>query len=81
MVDHLLFNRILLVLLVTVYATQATIVQSKYKKLEPGLNVTGTVVTEFKTRSKLQCSNRLAELTSRSKLQCSDRLAELTTRP
>ena len=68
MVDHLLFNRILLMLLITVYSTQATIVDSEYKNLEPGLNVTGTVVTEFKTRSKLHCSDRLVELTTRSKL-------------
>ena len=58
MEHRLQINRILLVLLVTVCATQASIEHSKYKKLEPGQNITGTIVAELKTRSKLECSTR-----------------------
>ena len=74
-------KRILLVLLMTtVVATKETIVHNKFKKLETGKNIKGTIASELTTRSKLQCSDRLVELTIRSKLQCSDRLVELTTR-
>ena len=62
MEHRLQFSWILLLLLMTVYATQTTsIVATKYKKLEPGQNITGTLLRELKTRSKLQCSDRFAK--------------------
>ena len=54
------FRWILLLMLTTVCVTQASIVASKYKKLGPGQNVTGTIVVKFTTRSKIQCSDRFA---------------------
>ena len=58
-------HQILFLLLVTIFMAQAmAVVTSKYKKIEPGQNITGTSVAEFTTRSKLQCSDRLVELSS-----------------
>ena len=60
---------ILLLMMMTIFMTQVAIEHKKYKKLEPGQNITGTTVVELTSRSKLQCSDRLVEHTSRSKLQ------------
>ena len=58
----------LVLLLLTVYATLATsIVTSKYRKLEPGQNVTGILLSELKTKSKLQCSDRLVFIYTKAK--------------
>ena len=60
-------KQILLVLLVTtVAATKAMIVHNKFKKLETGKNIKGTIASELTIRSKLQCSDRLVEITTRS---------------
>ena len=58
MQNHLQFCQILLVLVSTVIVTQATIVQNKFKKLEPGESIMGTIGAELKTRSKILCSDR-----------------------
>ena len=52
------FHGILLVLLLTVFETKATIVPKKFKKLETGKTITGQIGAELMTRSKLQCSDR-----------------------
>ena len=69
-----------MLLVTTVSAAKVTIVHNKFKKLESGKNIIGTVGSELTTKSKLQCSDRLVEHSTRSKLQCSDRLVEFTTR-
>ena len=52
----------------TVYATQLTsIVTSKYRKLEPGQNITGILLSELKTTSRLQCSERLVFIYTKAK--------------
>ena len=60
MEHRLLLNPTLLVLLLmmTVPVTQGTVVKSKYRKIEQGQNITGTIRSEIKTRSKLECSDR-----------------------
>lgn len=58
MQNHLKFCPIFLVLVLPVIVTQATIVQDKFKKLDPGQNIPGTIGTELKTRSKTLCSDR-----------------------
>ena len=53
------FQQIVFVLMTIGVQTQATnLVQSNFKKLEPGQNITGTILTEFHTRSKLQYSDK-----------------------
>ena len=62
--SKLQFSLLLLLLpmmMMTVCAALTTIVTSKFKKLEIGENIRGTVETETAT-SKLQCSNRYHEL-------------------
>ena len=54
------FSRILLLLMMSVCVVVATIVTNKFKKLEIGQNITGTIETETAT-SKLHCSNRYHE--------------------
>ena len=50
---------LLLMMATSVCATQATsVVKTKYRKLESGRNITGTVLEHVTTRSKLQCSDR-----------------------
>ena len=56
--EHLDFKRILL-LLMTFSATWANIVQTFYDQVEPGHNITGTIMAELNARSKIQCSNKL----------------------
>ena len=60
MKHRLQFNPIFLVLLLmmTVPVTQGTVVKSKYRKIEQGQNITGTIRSEIKTRTKLECSDR-----------------------
>ena len=58
MKNGLQLSQILLVLMLLVIMTQATIVQNKFKKLDPGQNITGTIGAELKTRSKILCSDR-----------------------
>ena len=53
------FNRFVLLLMMTIYATRTTIVPTEFKKLEAGHSITGTVGAELRTRSKIQCSDRL----------------------
>ena len=48
---------VILLMMMTVGVTQVKIERKKYKKLDPGQNITGTVVAEFTSRSKLQCSD------------------------
>ena len=56
MMEHCFqFNGIVVVLLITVYVTQATVVQNLYTKLEPGRNITGTG-TEQLAQSIAMCS-------------------------
>ena len=52
-------NRLILLLMTIVCATQATIIQTFYDKVESGQNITGIIVAELTTRSRIQCSNRL----------------------
>ena len=59
MANSLQFSPILLLLLMTISATQATIVPKKFKNLQVGHSITGTVGAELRTRSKIQCSDRL----------------------
>ena len=53
------FNRVVLLLMMTISTTRATIVPKMFKKLEAGHSITGTVGAELRTRSKIQCSDRL----------------------
>ena len=56
---HLLkFTRILLVLLMIVCSTQATTRQTFYDMVEPGQSIRGTLLKEFKTQYKIQCSDK-----------------------
>ena len=68
MENNVHFNRILLLLMAVVCATQANIVQTLYEKVESGQNITGNIAAEITTRSRIQCSDRLVKLTTRSKL-------------
>ena len=52
------FNQILLVLALPVLVTQATVVQNKFKKLEPGESIMGTIGAEVKARSRRECAVR-----------------------
>ena len=52
------FKQILLVLMLSAIVTQVTVVQNRFKKLEKGQNITGTIGAEIKTRSKILCSDR-----------------------
>ena len=63
MVLHFQFKQILLVLLKTIYLTQAIFVQEIFKQLEPEQNITGTVVAELKKVTKIECS-RLSVITT-----------------
>ena len=67
MKPRLQFNRILLVLLF-ISVSQPKIGLRKYQKLEPGQNITGTIMAEYTSRSKLQCSDRLIQYFGRFKL-------------
>ena len=58
MENCLKFNRALMVLLLTIYATQATIVPKKFNKLNLGDTITGKIGAELSVKSKLQCSDR-----------------------
>ena len=49
---------IILLLVMLVCTTQATIVQNLYQKLETGQNITGHVGAEFIVRSHLECAVR-----------------------
>ena len=51
------YNQILLVLLF-ICAAQAKIELRKYRKLRPGQNVTGTIIEELTSKSKLMCSDK-----------------------
>ena len=48
----------ILLLLMIVCVTQATIVPNKFRKLNSGENIAGKVGAELTVRSKLQCSDR-----------------------
>ena len=50
------FNRVLLIVWVTVSVTQATIVQRTFHELEPGENFTGKKGTLVTARSNIKCS-------------------------
>ena len=50
--------KILLVLVLPVIVTQATIVQNKFEKLDSGQNITGTIGAEIKARSRRECAVR-----------------------
>ena len=50
--------KILLVLVLPVIVTQATIVQNKFEKLDSGQNITGTIEAEIKVRSRRECGVR-----------------------
>ena len=56
------FNRTILLLMMTVSATQATsIVLSKYKKIQTSLNITGTIEAQHTIKSSQECAVRLVE--------------------
>ena len=57
------FNRLILLLMTTLFVTQATIIQTFYDKVESGQNITGNITAELTTRSRIQCSNRLVIIT------------------
>ena len=59
MVIHPLFNRTLLVLLMTVYVAQATVVQTFYKIVNSGENITGQGGQKVTSLSVRECSVRL----------------------
>ena len=58
MKHHPLLNYIPLVLLITVYVAQGTLMNDRYRKLELGGNIIGTTGEKLSTRSKIQCSSR-----------------------
>ena len=49
---------ILLILVLPVIVTQATVVQNKFKKLDPGQRIIGTIGAEIKARSRRECAVR-----------------------
>ena len=55
------FNRILLILLTTFFATEATVSQNLYIKIEPGQNITGKTKAQLTARSAQECSLRFVE--------------------
>ena len=55
-------NQILLVLVITVWSTQAIFVQNIYTKMEPGQRITGKAKAQFTTESAQECSFRFAKL-------------------
>ena len=52
------FNRILLVLLITVCWTQATVVQTLYRLVETGQSIMGKILNELTAKSVRDCSLR-----------------------
>ena len=60
MEQHIPFNRIFLLLLMTVCVAQARLLQNMFQKLEPGQNIRGKVVAELLTKSSQECSLRLS---------------------
>ena len=59
MKNRVQFNRVLLILLTTFFATEATV--SLYNKIEQGQNITGKAKTQFRARSAQECSLRFVE--------------------
>ena len=58
--------KILLVLMLPVIVTQATIVQNKFEKLDSRQNITGTIGAEIKARSHRECAVRQVLTTPQS---------------
>ena len=56
MEDPFKFSRILVLLMMTVCATQATVLENTYKELELEQNITGTTEAELSTQTNVQCS-------------------------
>ena len=52
-------NRVHILVVLFICVAQAKIELRKYKKLGPGQNITGTILEEFTSKSKLKCSDRL----------------------
>ena len=52
------FNQILLVMMLPVIGTQATVVQKRFKKLDPEQNIKGAIGAELKTESLEECAVR-----------------------
>ena len=63
---HIPFNRIFLVLLMTVCVAQTRVLQNMFQKLELGQSIRGKVVAGLLTKSSQECSLRLSILSSRS---------------
>ena len=57
---------ILLILVLPVFVTQATVVQNKFKKLDPGQRIIGVIGAEIKARSRRECAVRQVSATPQS---------------
>ena len=55
MIDHFQFFQIFLILMLPVVATQATVVQNNFRKLDPGQNITGAIGAKLKAGSPQEC--------------------------
>ena len=73
--NRLQFNRIVLVLLVTICAAGVNIELRKYTKLGPGQNIKGTILAELTSKSKLKffrwVSKNIRPLTSQCRFMIS----------
>ena len=50
--------KILLVLMLPVIVTQATFVQNRFEKLDPGQRIIGAIGAKIKARSRQECALR-----------------------
>ena len=63
MKNHVQFYQIVLVLMLPVIVTQATVVQNRYEKLDPGQSILGRRAAEVKAGSHQECALRQVTIT------------------